>query len=147
MAVDELEQRRQAAADGGDTDDTDDAGVQTGAEALGEGAVETGDPNPDEPEAVEEPKPPKLLQEALPGLEAAISSAFGGSDPEVSEIRLLGGKMPIDGSFPKGTELDLIVRVRVTGVLGQDLEDAYGTKKHTVRRHFARMISVRRVSR
>jgi len=144
MAVDELEQRRQAAADGGDTDD--EAGVQTGAEALGAGAQETGDPDPDEP-AAEEPKPPKLLQEALPGDWDSISSEFGGAEPDTSEIRLLGGKMPIEGAFAKGTEIDLLVRVRVTGVLGQDLEDAYGTRGHTVRRHMARMISVRRANR
>lgn len=96
-------------------------------------------------ETPEEPKPPKLLQEPLPGLEATISHAFGGAEPDRSEIRLLGGKMPLEGSYPKGTEIDLLVRVRITGVLGQDLEDAYGTRGGTVRRHMARMVAVRRV--
>ena len=126
-------------------------GPETGAEPLGDGAVETGDATPPddappEPPA-EEPKPPKLLQEPLPGDWATISDTFGGATPDMAEIRLLGGKMPIDGSFAKGTEIDLIVRVRVTGVLGQDLEDAYGTKGGTVRRHMARMISVRRMGK
>lgn len=136
VVEDELAARRAEAGGEGD-------GVASGAEPLGEGADET------DGEAVEQeaPKPPKLLQEALPGDWSTISDAFGGAEPNVAEIRLLGGKMPIDGSFAKGTEIDLVVRVRVTGVLGQDLEDAYGTTKHTVRRHLARMISVRRLGK
>lgn len=121
-------------------------GVETGAESLGDGAVETGDPDPDEPK-VEEPKPPKLLQDALPGDWDTIASEFGGADPTASEIRLLGGKMPIEGSFDKGTEFDLLVRVRVTGVLGQDVLDDYGRTTRTIRRHMARMVSVRRANR
>jgi hypothetical protein len=53
--------------------------------------------------------------------------------------------MPIEGSFAKGTVLDLHVRVKVTGVLGQDTVDAFGQEEATTRRHFARMISVKRI--
>lgn len=132
---DELAARRQRGEEG-----TADAGT---------GDAPTGEVEADaeaEPEATPEPKPPRLLQEPLPGDWDSISNEFGGSDPDRSEIRLLGGKMPIDGSYPKGAEFDILVRVRITGTHGQDLEDAYGQKGGTVRRHYARMISVRRVN-
>lgn len=95
----------------------------------------------------EEQKPTPPMQIALPGDWDTISDAFGGAAPESSEIRLLGGKMPIEGSFAKGTEFDILVRVKVTGVLGQDVTDDFGTVTRTVRRHMARMISVRRINR
>ncbi len=100
-----------------------------------------------EEETPQEPKPPKLLQEPLPGDWSTVSNTFGGDDPTDSEIRLLGGRMPIDGSFEKGTELQLLVTVRVTGVLGQDVLDDWGNTKRTIRRHMARMVDVRRVNR
>lgn len=137
---DELAERREARG-GGETHDADppaDPPTEGGEPGEGEGEGE--------PEAAAEPPKPKLLQEPIPGVWEAISSDFGGAAPDRSEIRLLGGKMPIDGSFPKGTEIDLLVRVRITGTLGQDLEDAYGTRGGTVRRHFARMIRVQKVN-
>jgi len=95
-------------------------------------------------ETVEEPKPTPPMQIPLPGDWKMIETQFGGDPPDRSEIRLLGGKMPIDGSFPKGFEFDIIARVKVTGVLGQDTVDAFGEVGGTVRRHMARLISVRR---
>lgn len=118
-------------------------------------APEAEAPDPEAPAAApeaeaekppEEPKPTPPMQIPLPGDWEAIGGEFGGRQPDRSEIRLLGGKMPIDGSFDKGTEFDILVRVKVTGVLGQDTVDAFGTEEGTVRRHFARMISVRRVN-
>jgi len=100
----------------------------------------------EEPTA-EETKPTPPMQVPLPGDWDAISGEFGGRDPETSEIRLLGGKMPIEGSFAKGAEFDVLVRVKVTGVLGQDVVDEWGTVERTVRRHMTRMISVQRVNR
>lgn len=97
-----------------------------------------------EAETVEEPKPTPPMQIPLPGDWDAISGTFGGRDPDTSEIRLLGGKMPIEGSFAKGTTIDLLVRVKITGVLGQDTVDAFGQEESTIRRHMARMIAVRR---
>jgi hypothetical protein len=104
---------------------------------------------PPEPEAdaqeQAEPKPTPPMQIPLPGTWEGIGTEFGGRQPDTSEIRLLGGKMPIEGSFAKGTILDLHVRVKVTGVLGQDTVDAFGQEESTVRRHHARMISVKRL--
>lgn len=126
-----------------DEDGDEEVGVESGAEPLGAGAEE----GAEEPVVEEAPPPPKLLQDALPGDWDSISDAFGGAAPEFSEIRLLGGKMPIEGSFAKGTEFDVLVRVRVTGVLGQDVTDDYGRTTKTIRRHMARMVDVRRANR
>lgn len=116
---------------------TDDAADDTEPEAPEE---------PEEPSAelVAEPKPTPPMQIPLPGDWETIGDAFGGRAPDTSEIRLLGGKMPIEGSFEKGTVLDLYVRVKVTGVLGQDTVDAFGQEESTIRRHMARIIAVRR---
>jgi hypothetical protein len=86
------------------------------------------------------------MQIPLPGTMDTISASFGGARPTESEIRLLGGKMPLEGSFAKGEEFDVIVRVKVTGVLGQDTVDDWGRTTRTTRRHLARMLSVRRFS-
>ena len=102
---------------------------------------------PEEPKAEAEPKPTPPMQVPLPGdFGKTITTEFGGRDPDKSEIRLLGGKMPIEGSFAKGTILDLHVRVKVSGVLGQDTNDDFGETQHTTRRHMAHMISVKRLS-
>lgn len=101
-------------------------------------------------EQLEVPKPTPPMQIALPGDWDTMADGFGGASPDSSEIRLLGGKMPIEGpiegSFPKGAEFDIVVRVKVTGVLGQDFTDDWGTVQRTVRRHMARMISVKRAA-
>jgi hypothetical protein len=104
-----------------------------------------GDPSGDEPQAEAEPKPTPPMQIPLPGDWRGIGTEFGGRNPDTSEIRLLGGKMPIEGSFAKGTVIDLHVRVKVTGVLGQDTVDAFGQEESTIRRHLARMLSVRKL--
>lgn len=125
----------------------DELAVRRGqAASEGEGRQEATD-SVEEAEAVEEPKPTPPMQIPLPGDWDLISTEFGGRLPDRSEIRLLGGKMPIEGSFQKGAEFDIVVRVKVTGVLGQDTVDAFGTEEGTVRRHFARMISVRRLNK
>lgn len=141
VTQDELEQRRGARAgtegpaEGEDTPET----PEEPTEGDGEGG---------EPEAVVEtpPAPTPPMQIPLPGDWATISGDFGGRAPDTSEIRLLGGKMPLEGSFAKGTEIDLLVRVKITGVLGQDRIDAFGVEEGTVRRHMARMISVKKVN-
>lgn len=97
-------------------------------------------------EQQEIPKPTPPMQIALPGDWDTMADGFGGASPDSSEIRLLGGKMPIEGSFPKGAEFDIVVRVKVTGVLGQDFTDDWGNVQRTVRRHMARMISVKRAA-
>lgn len=132
MSVTDMEARRRG------TSPADDDAAAAAAEAEMTAAEATDA----EPEA--EPKPTPPMQIALPGDWDTIGGEFGGRDPDTSEIRLLGGKMPIEGSFAKGTTIDLLVRVKITGVLGQDTVDAYGQEESTIRRHMARMIAVRR---
>lgn len=94
----------------------------------------------------EEPKPTPPMQIPLPGTVENISSSFGGSKPTSSEMRLLGGKMPIEGQFSKGDTVILVVEAKVTSVEGLDVQDDWGNVQRTIRRHKARMISVRRAS-
>jgi hypothetical protein len=109
------------------------------------------DGKPEDEKTIEElasertPTPP--MQLALDGTMETISTAFGGARPTESEIRLLGGKMPINGSFQKGEVLDLLIRVKVTGTGGFDTVDAFGEQQKTTRRHFARMIEVKLLSK
>lgn len=107
--------------------------------------VETTDEPVAEVPAEEEPKPTPPMQIPMPGYDG-ISVEFGGAAPEFSEVRLLGGKMPIDGHFPKGAEIELVVKAKVTAVEGVDFTDDWGKVQRTVRRHKARLISVRRTS-
>lgn len=146
ITEDELATRRGATAgtegpEGDDVTETDEAAPEGDEEAeeAEEESVET-------ETTAEAPKPTPPMQIPLPGDWDTISGDFGGRAPDTSEIRLLGGRMPIEGSFAKGTEIDLLVRVKVTGVLGQDRIDAFGVEEGTVRRHMARMISVKRVN-
>lgn len=143
VAADELAERRAAAAAGGD-DETEGEVESTGSHSAA-AAKPPADGEVDQPEGEAEPKPTPPMQIPIPGTETDIGTEFGGRLPESSEIRLLGGKLPIQGSFAKGTVIDLHVRVKVTGVLGQDTVDAFGQEESTVRRHLARMISVKRV--
>lgn len=114
-------------------------------DAVEEEEVEPTSTDNDPEDAAPKPTPP--MQIPLPGdFGSTITTEFGGRDPDTSEIRLLGGKMPIEGSFAKGTIIDLHVRVKVTGVLGQDTTDDFGETQHTTRRHLAHMISVKRLS-
>lgn len=140
VTEDELAQRRGAHA--GTEGPPEGEGDEETPETI-EGEAEE-ESETEEPVAEAKPIPP--MQIPLPGDWATISQEFGGRPPDTSEIRLLGGKMPIEGSFPKGTEMDLLVRVKVTGVLAQDRVDAFGVEEGTVRRHQARLISVKRVN-
>jgi hypothetical protein len=143
VGVSELDTRREARAAQEEPTPTPEPppdGQPTPPTPLADATAPDGDDDPAEEQA---PTPP--MQIALPGTWEGIGTEFGGKAPDRSEIRLLGGKMPLEGSFAKGTEIDLHVRVKVTGVLGQDVVDAFGTVEGTTRRHMARMISVRRV--
>lgn len=98
----------------------------------------TGDGEPEEQVAP--------MQIPLPGTIETISSSFGGAKPTSSEMRLLGGKMPIEGQFSKGDVVVLAVEVKITSVEGVDVTDDWGAVERTIRRHKGRMISVRRAS-
>lgn len=135
MTVTEIEPGKRQT--GEEQDDEFDPAASTGEDDTeGEGG---------EVERVAEVVTPPM-QVPLPGLLESMTTDAGGRQPDRSEIRLLGGKMPINGSFSKGAEFDVLVRVKVTGVLLQDTVDAFGVEEGTTRRHMARMLSVKRVN-
>lgn len=117
-------------------------GVRTGAEPLGAGAVE-GDESEATPEP-EPPRPPKPMQIPIPGTVQGISTDPGGSAPTVSEARLMGGSLPIDGEFEGEEFVELIVTAKVGEVDFVYTSDDWGNTKVVKRRHKMRMISVRR---
>ena len=90
-------------------------------------------------EEQEKPIPP--MQLPLPGTRETISDRFGGAKPTRSEMRLMGGKQPITGSFDKGDEVMLLIRAKVFRAGGVDRLDVWGQTEETVREHQARIIS------
>lgn len=90
----------------------------------------------------EKPTPP--MQLPLQGTRDTIPQSWGGAKATSSEMRLMGGKQPIEGAFDKGEIVTLIVEAKVFHVGGVDFTDDWGTVTKTVRRHHARIISCSR---
>lgn len=128
------EQKREALGE-----DEEVEGVETGAEPLGEGAVESDD----EPEAEVE-APVKPMQIPLPGDFTGLDDVAGGAQPTTSEARLLGGSLPIEGQFAGEEIVTLVVEAKVSEVHVVYTTDDWGQTKAVKRRHRMRMISVRR---
>jgi hypothetical protein len=61
-------------------------------------------------------KPVKPMQLPLPGTFEGISTNPGGSAPTVSEARLLGGSLPIEGEFEGEEFVHLLVTAKVNEV-------------------------------
>lgn len=97
-------------------------------------------------EMAEDPKPIPPMQIAIPGTIEKISLSAGGALPTSSEVRLVGGRLPVEGQFAKGEIVTLIVEVKVGEVAFIDTTDEWGTVQKTVRAHKARMLSVKRVN-
>lgn len=90
------------------------------------------------------PTPP--MQIPIPGTTDTISSVVGGAKPTVTEVRLLGGSLPVVGEFKKGDEITLIVTAKVGAVEFVDSQDEWGTTTKSIRRHKLRMTSVKRAA-
>lgn len=151
MAADTKDRRHLAPVDGAvdaggegadEAAEADAAGksVEELAEERDQAIAEGRDPDA-EPEE-EKPIPP--MQMPLPGTRENISQSFGGARATSSEMRLLGGKQPIEGQFEKGEVITLVVEAKVFSVEGVDFTDDWGTVQKTVRRHKGRIISCRR---
>lgn len=95
-------------------------------------------------EGEEKQVPP--MQLALPGTKENITLTAGGARPTSSEVRLMGGRLPVEGQFEKGEIVTLIVEAKVGEVAFIDTTDDWGNVQKTVRAHKARMLSVKRVS-
>lgn len=94
------------------------------------------------PEA--ESAPPKPMQIPIPGTIQGISTEPGGSAPTVSEARMLGGSLPIEGEFEGEEFVQLLVTAKVGEVAFVYTTDDWGNTTVVKRRHKMRMISVRR---
>jgi hypothetical protein len=92
----------------------------------------------------EEPTPTPPMQIAIPGTFGNISLAAGGTPPTSSEVRLMGGRLPVEGQFHKGEIITLLVQAKVGEVAFIDTTDDWGNVQKTVRAHKARMLSVTR---
>ncbi len=90
---------------------------------------------------VEKPTPPTQL--AIPGTRDKIPRSTGGRAPEECEIRLMGGRRPIVGSFDKGDKLALIVDSTVRAAEDIDQDDEWGNVQKTIRVLKARQTYVR----
>ena len=96
------------------------------------------------PEAEVDQQPPKPMQIPIPGTIEGISSLPGGSAPTVSEARLMGGSLPIEGEFEGEEFVTLVVTAKVNEVDFVYTTDDWGNTTVVKRRHKMRMISVRR---
>ena len=94
----------------------------------------------DEPEQI----PP--MQIPLEGLGTTITSTPGGLRPTSSTVVLRGGKLPVEGEYKKGDEVELLVRCRVADVSYPDTHDEYGQPVSCERRHTLKLMAVRRLA-
>lgn len=94
----------------------------------------------------EEPEQIPPMQIPLEGFGDSITSSPGGLRPTSSSVVLRGGKLPVEGEFKKGTEVELLVRCRVADVSYPDTHDEYGQPISCERRHTLKLMAVRRLS-
>lgn len=87
------------------------------------------------------PTPPTQL--AIEGTRDKIPRSTGGRAPERSELRLMGGRRPINGAFDKGSKVTLIVQTIVRAIEDIDIDDEWGTVSETIRVHKARQTFIR----
>ena len=76
----------------------------------------------------------------------SITATVGGAKPQTSAVALRGGKLPVEGEYRKGDEIELYVRARIAEIHFVDRVDDYGEVTGTERRHIAKPIAVRRFS-
>jgi hypothetical protein len=86
------------------------------------------------------------MQVPLEGFTESITVTVGGARPQSSVVALRGGKLPVEGEFRKGDEIELYVRARVAEIHFVDTHDQYGEVTGTERRHIAKPVAVRRLS-
>lgn len=105
--------------------------------------ADPGDETDADPEAsAEKPTPP--MQIPIPGTEQRITDVAGGSQPTSTEVRLLGGSLPVEGQFQGEETVTLLVEAKVGSVEVVYTTDDWGETKAVKRRHKLRMTSVRR---
>lgn len=116
-------------------------------EALVEGGMDTAEASAKvwgETEGAPAQKPQKPMQIPIPGTVEGISTDPGGSAPTISEARLMGGSLPIEGEFEGEEFVTLLITAKVNEVDFVYTTDDWGNTTVVKRRHKMRMISVRR---
>jgi hypothetical protein len=91
-----------------------------------------------DPDAGTPPAEPELIGSGQ------LSLSVGGKQPTSSSFRMVGGAMPIEGSFKKGETVTLMVECQVREVAFKDTVDDSGSVTATERRHKATVIGVSR---
>lgn len=113
---------------------------RTDAEGTGDPALNGAGGHPDGPPD-DAPETPELLIDGT----GQLSFTVGGKRPSGSSIRIVGGKVALEGQFAKGERIGLYVEVEVGEVSFVDERDAKtGQVVGCDRRHKARIAHVRR---
>jgi len=96
----------------------------------------------------EQPQEEEVLPMQIPleGFTDSITVQVGGARPQSSVVALRGGKLPVEGEFKKGDEIELYVRARIAEVHFVDTTDQYGEVTGTERKHIAKPVAVRRLA-
>lgn len=130
-SADEDELKAKAAAAGNGKPEGDEKPVShEGGDAPGEGEGESA----------------PVISLEIPG-EGQLTLTVGGTKPETSTVKLVGGKMDISGGdFDKGAPVNILIKGVVTEVSFIDSYDQYGNIKGTERRHKVRPFGVERIT-
>lgn len=124
------------------TDEHETAEDEAAIAAMNEKPDHEGGASIDDLAEGEQPTPP--MQIPIPGTQDTVSAVVGGAKPTATEVRLLGGSLPVEGQFQKGDEVTLLVTAKVGSIELVDTTDEWGTVTKTIRRHKLRMTSVHR---
>jgi hypothetical protein len=82
----------------------------------------------------------------IPGTIESISGAAGGAKPTSSELRIMGGRRPVEGQYSKGDVIRVECEVKVGAVEFIDTTDEWGTVQSTVRVQKGRLLTMRVLS-
>lgn len=118
-----------------------DAAGMTVEELAAQREQELGEDGPD---GGAERIPP--TQMPIPGTVESISNSAGGAKPTSSELRIMGGRRPVEGQFQKGDVVMVQCEVKIGSVEFVDTSDEWGTVQKTVRVQKGRLLSMRVVS-
>lgn len=80
-------------------------------------------------------------QLTIPGTGTGLTLNAGGTKPQSSEMKFVGGSLPVTGEFKKGDTLRAYVEFDITDVSFSDKREGRAVTS-TVRRHTARLSAI-----
>lgn len=95
----------------------------------------------------EKPKPTPPTQLALEGTREKLTARAGGKMPTESEIRIMGGRRPINGEIEKGETVTVLSTGTIREIDFVDTDDDWGNVSKTTRVHKMRQLHVRIATR